>query len=81
MRSTSKFVLGTKGLQRTLKEYSDITGGSLYCVGTWHSHLVEQGPSPTDHETAKVIAEMRPFPSAMLVRTPSQYRALVTNVG
>lgn len=81
MRSASKFVLGTKGLQRALNEYSDVSGGSLYCVGTWHSHLVEHGPSPTDHETAKVIAEMRPFPSAMLVRTPSQYRALVTNVG
>jgi hypothetical protein len=43
VRSASKFVPGTKGLERTLKEYSDITGGSLYCVGTWHHISLSKG--------------------------------------
>jgi hypothetical protein len=79
-RSASEFVLGTRGLRRALEEYCELTGGSLYCVGTWHSHLLEQGPSSTDKATAKIIADLRPFPSVMLVKTPSQYRALVLNV-
>jgi hypothetical protein len=79
-RSASEFVLGTRGLRRALEEYCELTGGSLYCVGTWHSHLLEQGPSSTDRATAKIIGDLRPFPAVMLVKTPSQYRALVLNV-
>lgn len=79
-RSKAKFELGTKGLEGTLEEYFTHSGGSLYCIGTWHSHLAEQGPSETDYKTAEIISRMRPFPAAMLVKTPSGYRALVLNV-
>jgi hypothetical protein len=81
VRSKAKFELGTKGLEGLLKEYFAHSGGSLYCVGTWHSHLAEQGPSERDYKTAEIISSMRPFPSAMLVKTPSGYHALIVNVG
>ena len=80
-RSKTKFELGTQGLGGILEEYFTHSGGSLYCIGTWHSHLAEQGPSKTDYETAGIISRMRPFPAAMLVKTPSRYRALILNVG
>ena len=80
VRSKAKFELGTKSLDGILKDYFTHSGGSLYCIGTWHSHLAEQGPSETDYKTAEIISSMRPFPSAMLVKTPSGYRALILNV-
>jgi hypothetical protein len=80
VRSKAKFELGTNGLGGILKEYFMHSGGSLYCIGTWHSHLAEQGPSETDYKTAEIISSKRPFPSVMLVKTPSGYRALTLNV-
>jgi hypothetical protein len=79
IRSAEKFVLGVKGVNRILERYVELTGGSLYCVGTWHSHLLQQGPSPTDYATGELIADLNPFPLAMLVKTPSGFRGLVTN--
>ena len=52
-RTTNEFVLGTKGLRNLMRTYSEAVGWSLYCLGTWHSHLSPSGPSPTDQEYGK----------------------------
>lgn len=76
-RSANEFVLGIEGVKTALDEVMKKTNGSLYCVGTWHSHLSSTGPSKLDMETASVIAESRSVPSVLLIHTPSNYRVLV----
>lgn len=77
-RSPIEFVLGKEGLPRTLDEIVKATNGALSCVGTWHSHLHEFGPSMKDRAAAETIAERRMAPSVLLIRTPGGYRALST---
>ena len=76
-RSASLFVLGTRGLQSQLLQYSESCGNSLYCLGTWHSHLGDFGASNIDRQTATAIALGRPLPSVLMIRTPKTYLAVL----
>ena len=78
-RSATEFVLGTKGLSTQMSTYSESVGGSLYCLGTWHSHLSENGPSMMDRATAKAIDLSRLCPSVLLISTPGGFQALLTD--
>lgn len=78
-RSPSEFVLGTKGLRQNLKSYSEAIGWSLYCLGTWHSHLSASGPSATDRATATAISIARLTPAVLLIRTPTGFHALLAD--
>ena len=75
-RVRNEFVLGTTGLRRRLREYSESVDWSLHCLGTWHSHLSPGGPSPTDRATAEAVAVARLTPSIFLVLTPTGFHAL-----
>ena len=79
-RSPHAFVLGTKGLRRQIDDYSKTVGWSLYCLGTWHSHLSEGGPSLTDRATAAAAALARLTPTVFLVMTPTCFHALAVGV-
>ena len=79
-RSASEFILGVKGLRRTLADYVRSTNGCLYCVGTWHSHLWNCGPSTLDKTTAKILASGRIMPSLMLIHTPAGFRAIAAEL-
>ena len=74
-RSAGEFVLGTKGLRRRLEDYSTAVGWSLYCLGTWHSHLSPGGPSPTDRSTARAVSLARLAPSIFVIMTPTGLEA------
>ncbi len=76
-RSAKEFVLGTRKVREMLDRYVASSQGALYCLGTWHRHLVESGPSERDRATANVLAEGRFAPSVVLIKTPSTYRALL----
>ena len=78
-RSASEFILGMTGLHQQMETYSDIVGWSLYCVGTWHSHLSSTGPSATDRATAKAVSLARLTPSTFLIHTPNGFRALLAD--
>ncbi len=78
-RSSSEFVLGTRGLRATIDAYTAARGGSLFCIGTWHSHLVESGFSRKDERVAAAIALARSGPSILLLRTPAGLRALLAD--
>ncbi|MCY3870236.1 MAG: Mov34/MPN/PAD-1 family protein [Gemmatimonadetes bacterium] len=78
-RSATEFVLGTKGLSSQMRTYSESVGGSLYCLGTWHSHLSVSGPSSTDRATAKAIDLSRLCPSILLISTPVGFQALLVD--
>ena len=75
-RSSNEFVLGTKGLRQRLREYSESVDWSLYCLGTWHSHLSPGGPSAIDRATARAVSLARLTPSIFLVVSPTGFHAL-----
>jgi hypothetical protein len=76
-RSAAEFVLGTAGVRAALKAYSESSAYSLYCLGTWHSHLAASGPSSQDRATAAAFALARLMPSVLLIHTPAGYRSLL----
>ncbi len=75
-RSPNEFVLGTKGLRQKLTSYSEGVGWSLFCLGTWHSHLSASGPSLTDRATATAVSIARLTPAVLLIHTPTGFHAL-----
>jgi hypothetical protein len=77
LRSASRFVLGTKCLRTAIRKRHRQSGDTLFDVGTWHSHLADQGPSQLDRDTAKKLAEERPPPSVLLICAPSRFYALM----
>ena len=76
-RSASRFVLGTEGLKAAIKARHAESGSTLFDVGTWHSHLTNQGPSSLDRKTAAELAAERPPPSALLIVTPASLHGLM----
>ena len=77
MRSAARFVLGTKGLRQAIRTRHAQSGATLFDVGTWHSHLADQGPSALDRKTAAELAAERPPPSALLIATPNRLFGLM----
>ena len=69
-RTRDEFILGTSGLRKQIQQYSETVNWSLYCLGTWHSHLSAVGPSNKDRSTANLIAATRLSPSFFLVVAP-----------
>ena len=78
-RSADKFVLGRRGLRQQMAAYSEAVDWSLYCLGTWHSHLSPSGPSETDRATAKAVSLARLTPSLFLIHTPTDFHALLAD--
>ena len=76
-RSAHRFVLGTQGLQHEIERRHKRSGRTLFDVGTWHSHLIDVGPSETDWGTAAQLAAGRAPPSILLISTPKRFHALI----
>ena len=79
VRATHEFVLGTRGARKAIRDYAESCHYSLFCLGTWHSHLAASGPSGLDRTTAGAIALARIAPSVLLIHTPAGYRALLAD--
>jgi molybdopterin/thiamine biosynthesis adenylyltransferase len=80
-RSAAMFVLGTKGVEAARGEYERSSAGTLWTLGTWHSHLYDQGGSPTDYATARQLASSGQSPTLLLIRRPNGYSAIVETGG
>lgn len=80
LRSDGGFILGTKGLKQRLDDYVKILDYSLYCLGTWHSHLYPSGPSVTDRATARAVSVARLIPSIFLILTPINIHAFAAGI-
>ena len=80
VRSRRKFVLGVKGLRPLIQRYTKSVDGALYCVGTWHNHLVPSGPSLIDKATARSLSLVEASPSFLLIHTPNGFRGLLADV-
>ncbi len=80
-RASYEFVLGTKGIRAKLRNFGRSCGDTLYCIGTWHSHLRPSGPSTTDRKTASLIGLASLMPGVLLIRTPEGFRGVLTALG
>ena len=78
-RASGEFVLGTQGLRQRLRAYSERVDWSLYCLGTWHSHLCPGGPSAIDRATARAVSLARLTPSIFLILTSTGFHALAAD--
>jgi proteasome lid subunit RPN8/RPN11 len=79
IRTASGFVLGTRGARAAIADHAESCGYSLFCLGTWHSHLMTSGPSSTDRATAAAVSLARLAPSVLVIHTPSGFRALLAD--
>jgi hypothetical protein len=77
VRSSAQFVLGTDGRQVLVDAYEDSGGGVLWCLGTWHSHLEDVGPSALDRQTAGVLQQQMRRITVLLIHRPTGYSAVV----
>lgn len=76
-REANVFVLGVEGLADTVIAYNNSGKDVLWCLGTWHSHLVPSGPSARDKATSLEIQGLMRGASVMLIRHPIGYEAIV----
>lgn len=76
-RQPDKFVLGVEQLAETITAYDSSGANVLWCIGTWHSHLLPSGPSNVDMSTAKEIEGLLKGAVVMLIRHPGGYAAIV----
>jgi hypothetical protein len=77
IRSRTEFRVGVEGVRRDLTALAEASRWSLYCLGTWHSHLEAVGPSRLDQATARALSLARLMPSLLLIHTPAGYRAVL----
>ena len=66
-RKASIFELGTIGLKKRLDQIIRRSNRSVYCLGTWHSHLRQSSPFALDRSTADKFAGHRPTPFLFLI--------------
>ncbi len=76
-RSRNLFVLGVNGLKNKIAEYAADAAGTLWELGTWHSHLSDEGASHTDLNTADILAKGTVETTVLLIRRPTGYSAVI----
>jgi hypothetical protein len=81
VRSPALFVLGTDQREVLVREYEDSANGVLWCLGTWHSHLEDIGPSQMDRDTAQVLQRQMQRLTVLLIHRPTGYSAVVQTGG
>ncbi len=80
-RLPATFMLGVEGLAERITEYERSAAGVLWCLGTWHSHLADQGGSVRDYATAQKLAGSGRRAVALLICRPGGYSAIVVPGG
>lgn len=81
-RSPTRFTLGTRNRDQSIRSASESYANGLTWVGTWHSHPKGGDPSQLDHETCGHLAKQTAGQVAiLLIWTPSGYRALLADPG
>ncbi|MFL9856818.1 Mov34/MPN/PAD-1 family protein [Paraburkholderia madseniana] len=76
-QTPTRFVLGVEGRVETIRAYEVLGGHTLWCLGTWHSHLAVSGPSQMDRDTAQSLDGQLRHAAVLLIRHPEGYAALV----
>ena len=67
------FILGTEGLEKSIKNVEKKTNGKLTYLGTWHSHPYGGKVSQTDNNTYKKLLFVRNYePTICLIVTQDE---------
>jgi integrative and conjugative element protein (TIGR02256 family) len=67
------FVLGTEGLEKSIKELEKKTNGKVTYLGTWHSHPYGGNASQTDNQTYEKLLFVRNYePTVCLIVTQNE---------
>lgn len=77
VRTSHGFILGLKGIRRDITAFAEATRWSLYCLGTWHSHIEAAGASDLDRATAEAVSLARLAPSVLLIHSPRGYEFIL----
>lgn len=79
--SSTQITLGTQGVKEAVSAIFSASAGYLWDVGTWHSHLSDTPPSPTDLELVEDLSlePSRLAPSVMIVCTPQRMHAVLAD--
>ena len=80
-RSAQLFELGVEGLTAQAEQVEQSSAGTLWCLGTWHSHLEDQGGSKLDYDTAHSLEGKGHRAMVLLIRRPLGYSAIVVPGG
>lgn len=79
-RTPAQFTLGTDGREPMVNAYAESASGVLTCLGTWHSHLEDVGPSQMDRDTADELCRQMQRLTILLIHRPNGYSAIVRTV-
>ena len=77
VRTAHGFVLGRQDIRHEITAFAESTHWSLYCLGTWHSHLEASGASNLDRATAEAVALARLAPSMLLIHSPRGFEFIL----
>lgn len=77
VRTAHGFILGRQGIRQTITSFAESTRWSLYCLGTWHSHLEASGASNLDRAAAEALSLARLAPSVLLIHSPQGYQFIL----
>lgn len=70
--SPSRFILGTAGLEEDILRIESRSNGRITYLGTWHSHLLAEGPSSIDLATLEKLEFIRDRePTICLIYSPT----------
>jgi hypothetical protein len=73
--SPSRFILGTAGLEEEILRIESRSNGRITYLGTWHSHLLAEGPSSIDLATLEKLEFIRDRePTICLIYSPTGIR-------
>ncbi|MCD6401540.1 MAG: Mov34/MPN/PAD-1 family protein [Anaerolineales bacterium] len=73
IETPTEFILGTKGLEKQIKDIERKTKGKVTYLGTWHSHPFGGGASNTDKKTSAKLLFVRNYePTVCLIWTPTE---------
>ena len=73
-RSAARFVLGVEGRTAAITARTQALGPNYVAIGTWHNHLIDSQPSPTDLSTAQTLAESSGVAPVCIIRSPDSWR-------
>lgn len=68
-----RFILGTEGLEKRIRDIEKSTNGKVTYLGTWHSHPHGGGASSIDLNTFKKLLFIRNYePTVCIILTPEK---------
>jgi len=73
-RAKDRFVLGVEGRTGAISRRTRLLGSNYVALGTWHNHLEDSPPSPTDIAMARMLNTASGVSPVCVIRSPERWR-------